>query len=161
MRHSVPLSWYYGCWWPRNERNQATNSYDFSLLVPKYSSFNTRRVKDILEWLYTRVAIRYIPLQSLQRRHNGHNGVSNHQPHDCLINRLFRRISKKTSKLRVTGLCEGNSPQTGELPAQRASNTKIVSIWWRHHAWVMLIHVRYSAAECCDPVSCVIKHAMK
>ena len=31
--------------------------------------------------------------------------VSNHQPHDCLLNRLFRRKSKKTSKLRVTGLC--------------------------------------------------------
>ena len=30
--------------------------------------------------------------------------------------------SKKTSKLRVTGLCEGNSPVTGEFPAQRASN---------------------------------------
>ena len=42
-------------------------------------------------------------------RHNGHDGVSNHQPYDCLLNRLFRRRSKKTSKLRVTGLCAGNS----------------------------------------------------
>ena len=42
-------------------------------------------------------------------RHNDHEGVSNHQPHGCLLNRLFRRRSKKTSKLRVTGLCEGNS----------------------------------------------------
>ena len=40
----------------------------------------------------------------------------------------------KTSKLRVTGLCEGNSPGTGELPAQKASNAKNVSIWWRHHS---------------------------
>ena len=38
---------------------------------------------------------------------------------------LFRPTSKKTSKLRVTGLCEGNSPVTGELPAQRASNAKM------------------------------------
>ena len=44
-----------------------------------------------------------------------------------------RRRSKKTSKLRVTGLCEGNSPVTGEFPAQRASNAENVSIWWRHH----------------------------
>ena len=44
-----------------------------------------------------------------------------------------RRISKNTSKLRVTGLCEGNSPVTGEFPAQRASNAENVSIWWRHH----------------------------
>ena len=44
--------------------------------------------------------------------------------------------SKKTSKLRVTGLCEGKSPVTGEFPAQRASNAENVSIWWRHHAAV-------------------------
>ena len=60
-------------------------------------------------------------------------GVSNHQPHHCLLNRSFRRRSKKTSKLRVTGLCAGNSPVTGELPAQRASNAENVSICWRHH----------------------------
>ena len=66
-------------------------------------------------------------------RHNGHDGVSNHQPHDCLRNRLFRRRSKKTSKLSVTGLCARNSPVTGEFPAQRASNAEKVSIWWRHH----------------------------
>ena len=42
-------------------------------------------------------------------------------------------ISKKTSKLRVTGLCAENSPVTGEFPAQMASNAENVSIWWRHH----------------------------
>ena len=42
--------------------------------------------------------------------HNYHDGVSNHQPHGCLLNRLFSRRSKKTSKLRVTGLCAENSP---------------------------------------------------
>ena len=72
--------------------------------------------------------------KTLQWRHN--DGVSNHQPHDCLLNRLFRRRSKKTSKLRVTGLCEGNSPVTGEFPAQRASNAVNVFIWWRHHAFI-------------------------
>ena len=40
----------------------------------------------------------------------------------------------KTSKLRVTGLCVGNSPGTGEFPAQMASYAENVSIWWRHHA---------------------------
>ena len=49
-------------------------------------------------------------IRSLQWRHNERDSVSNHQPHDCLLNRLFRRRSKKTSKLRVTGLCVGNSP---------------------------------------------------
>ena len=70
---------------------------------------------------------------SLQWRHNGRSSVSNHQPHDCLLNRLFQRRSKKTSKLRVTGLCAGNSPGTGGFPAQMASNAENVSIWWRHH----------------------------
>ena len=53
---------------------------------------------------------------TLQWRHNGRDSVLNHQPGDCLLNRLFRRRSKKTSKLRVTGLCVGNSPGTGEFP---------------------------------------------
>ena len=70
---------------------------------------------------------------TLQWHHNGCDNVSNHQPHDCVLNRLFGRRSKKTSKLRVTGLCAGNSPGTGEFPAQMASNAENVSIWWRHH----------------------------
>ena len=44
-----------------------------------------------------------------------------------------RRRSNKTSKLRVTGLCAGNSPVAGEFPAHMASNAENVSIWWRHH----------------------------
>ena len=68
-----------------------------------------------------------------QWRHNEHDGVSNHQPHDCLLNSLFRCRSKKISKLRVTGLCEGNSSMTGEFSAQRASDAENVSILWRHH----------------------------
>ena len=47
---------------------------------------------------------------TLHWRHNDHGGVSNHQPRGCLLNRLFRRRLKQTSKLRVTGLCAGNSP---------------------------------------------------
>ena len=65
------------------------------------------------------------------------DGVWNHQPHDCLLNRLFRRRSKKTSKLRVTSLCVGISPGTGEFLAQMASNAVYVTIWWRHH---VLLH---------------------
>ena len=53
----------------------------------------------------------YIPV--LQWRHNGRDGVSNHQPRDCLLNRLFRSTSKKTSKLPVTG------PLCGEFTGDR------------------------------------------
>ena len=46
----------------------------------------------------------------LQCYHNECGGVSNHRRLVCLHNRLFGRWSKKTSKPRVTDLCEGNSP---------------------------------------------------
>ena len=36
---------------------------------------------------------------SLQWRHNDRDGVSNHRPHHCLLNSIFRRRSK------ITGLC--------------------------------------------------------
>ena len=51
----------------------------------------------------------------------------------CLLNCRPRRRSKNTLKLHVTGLCAGNSPVTGEFPAQKASNAENISIWWRHH----------------------------
>ena len=95
------------------------------LIVPQPPMFV--RVHFITRFTYT------CHRMTLQWRHNGPDGVSNHQPYDCLLNRLFRRTSKKTSKLRVIGLCEGNSPVTGEFPAQRASNAENYSIWWRHH----------------------------
>ena len=70
---------------------------------------------------------------TLQWRHDQWDDVSNHRRLDCLLNRWFRRRSKKTSKLRDTGLCEGNPPVTGGFPSQRASNAVNVSIWWGHH----------------------------
>ena len=73
-------------------------------------------------------------------RSNGHGGVSNHQPHHCLLHRLFGCRSKKTSKLRVTGLCAGNHRGPVNSP-QMASNAKNVSIWWRHHGTVPVSQV--------------------
>ena len=80
-------------------------------------------------------------MSSLLWRHNEHDGVSNHQPHECLLSLPSRRRSKKTSKLRVTGLCAGNSPETGEFPARMASNAENVSIWWRHHVNACLVGI--------------------
>ena len=70
---------------------------------------------------------------TLQWRHNGRDGASNHQSPDCLFKSLFRRRSKKTLKLRVTGICARNSPVTGEFPAQMSSNAENASISWRHY----------------------------
>ena len=72
-------------------------------------------------------------LRSLQLRHNDHDGVSNHRRPDCLLNCLFMWRLKKTSKLRVTGLCEGNPPDISGFPSQRASNAENVSIWRRYY----------------------------
>ena len=74
-----------------------------------------------------------VPDITLQWRQNEHHGVSNHRLLDCLVKRLFRRRSKKTSKICVTGLWEGNPPVTGGFPSRKASRTENVSIWWRHH----------------------------
>ena len=87
---------------------------------------------------------------SLHWRHNEPDGVSNHQPRDCLLNCLFKCRSKKTSKLRVTGLCVENSPGTGEFSAQKASNAENVFIWWRHHGCVVV----------CLPCSMVVPQQM-
>ena len=89
---------------------------------------------------------------SFEWRHIERDGVSTHQPHDCLLKSLFRCKSKETSKLRVTGLCEWNSPVAGEFPAQRASNAENVSIWWCHHvingcAITMTSHARHGESN--------------
>ena len=57
----------------------------------------------------------------LHWRHNDHDGVSNHQPHHCLL----RRRSKKTSKLGVTGLCVGNSPGPVNSPHKGPATRKM------------------------------------
>ena len=74
----------------------------------------------------------------LRWRHNGHDDISNHQPHHSLLNGLFGHRSNKTSKLRVTDFCAGNSPGCGEFPTQMASNAENVSIWWRHHVCIWI-----------------------
>ena len=104
-----------------------------SMLKPRCyhpTPFSLVKITWIIMNIYIYISMAKIwPDMPLQWRHNGRDGVSNHQPHDCLLNRLFRRRSKKTSKLRVSGLCAGNSPVTGEFPAQMASNAENVSIW--------------------------------
>ena len=69
----------------------------------------------------------------LQWCKSGRDGVSNHRRFDRVLNRLFRRRSMKATKLRVTDLCERNSPVTSDFPAQKASNAENISIWWRYH----------------------------
>ena len=81
----------------------------------------------------------------LQWRHNEHDGISNDQPHECLLNRLFRRRSKKTPKLRVTGFVRGihrrlvNSPHKGPVKRKifHLMTSSWVDDWWpvHHKPW--------------------------
>ena len=103
----------------------------FSILFPRFSSLSTHLIYAVMQ----KVKL------SLRWRHNELDGVSDHQPHDCLLNLLFRRRLKKASKLRVTGLCAGNSPGAGEFPAQKASNAENASTWWRHHVQAWRWHI--------------------
>ena len=58
---------------------------------------------------------------SSQWRHNERRGISNHQPHDCLFNRLLRRRSRKTSNSASLAFVWGihwwpvNSPHIGPV----------------------------------------------
>ena len=79
-----------------------------AILAGSYDSFT-----HILQGSFTGTVTTYQSCsypEELQWRHNERGVVSNQKPHDFLLNCLFKRRSNKTSKLRVTGLCEGNSP---------------------------------------------------
>ena len=86
-------------------------------------------IRDAISWSNVAQDLRHymalLGLNALRWCHNEHDGVSNHQPYDCLLNRLFRRRRKWTSKFRVTGLCERNSLVNGEIPAQIVSNAEM------------------------------------
>ena len=57
---------------------------------------------------------------SIQWCHNERDGVSNHQPHDYLLNRLFKAKIKETSKLRVSGLYVGEFTGDRWIPRTKA-----------------------------------------
>ena len=82
-------------------------------------------------WNFVNLLILIVSI-SLQWRHNERDDISNHRRPGCLLTPLFRRRWKETSKLRVTGLCEGNPSVTGGFSSQGDSNAENVSIWWRH-----------------------------
>ena len=96
-------------------------------LNPRLVTFSPRRINK--------------SVQALHWRHNDHDGVSNHQPYGCLLDRLFGRRSKKTSKLRVTGLCVGNSPVPVNSPHKGPVTRKMFpfdDVIKKHHIYSVL-----------------------
>ena len=86
------------------------------------------------------------PATSLRWHHNERDGVWNARCLHCFLICLFRHRSKKTSKLRVTRLCSGKSPVTGEFPAQKASNAEMYPFDDRLHVLLTLLY--YQIALC-------------
>ena len=115
-----------------------------SFLIKSHRQSNRCMITGHIDFLFS--------LRALQWR----DGVSNHQPHDCLLHRLFRRRSNKASKFHVTGLCAGKSPVTGELPAQRSSNAENVSIWWRHRGGNFYRWMYRMSHNVCTRFSCAL-----
>ena len=122
--------------WPWRLKSPATRLFVQWLVNANITKVTKLRITDP-SWggsivTHVRQCVKLVQ-KSLQWRHNWCDGVSIHLPHHCLLKRLLKRRSKKTSKLCVTGLCGGNSPVTGEFPAQMVSNAENVFIWWRHY----------------------------
>ena len=63
---------------------------------------------------------------------------SNHQPHECLLNRLFIQAQIKFN-IKAPRHWPLRGEITGEFPAQRANNAENDSIWWRHHGACRII----------------------
>ena len=70
--------------------------------IKKYNNFNAR--KSSLNIVYKTATISFVTQWAPWRLKS--------RP-DCLLNRLFKGRSKKTSNFRVTGVCEGNPPCVG------------------------------------------------
>ena len=117
--------------WFDNERSPCTIEYINSVVVLRIlwpwadsiHTFRRRHVENLAGWHACFLFSNPYAPTGVEKRGGGflrgkvHStyvimSVSYHRRLACLINRLFRRRSKKTSKFRVTGLCEGNPPVT-------------------------------------------------
>ena len=90
--------------------------------------------------------------------HKEYDVVPNQRRLDCLLNRLFRHRSKKISKLRVTGLCDGNSPVTAELPAKGPVTRKMFPF---HDVFMNQWHLHVSLSQTGGRVICLESHGDK
>ena len=92
------------------------------------------------------------PSLSLEWRLNERTGISNHRRLDCLLNRLFRRISKKATKLCVTGRCDHrwpvDSPHKGSVTRKMFPFDDIIM-------WCVHKHVCWDKQQSCKSLPAV------
>ena len=89
---------------------------------------------------------------TLRWRHNELDGVSDHQSHDCLLNRLFGRRSKKKNQSSaslafVRGIHRGpvNSPHKWPVTRKMFPLDDVIMIWnlptsLCYHAWIYFLY---------------------
>ena len=106
------------------------NTYVYIILSYAHPIYEIQHINDIHDnkingtwidnWRSHYQSSKYITHLSLQLRHGERDGLM------IVYSIVYsRRRLKKTSKLRVSGLCEGKSLVTDEFPAQRASHAKM------------------------------------
>ena len=114
--------------WKRQVRSGILYEQHISKTLRCSKTFRWDAVWEAEEDIGSLISIAWIlPGGPLQRRHNEHRGVANHQRLDCLFNRLFRITPKKTSKHALLVLSDGIPSVTSGVPSQRASNAETVS----------------------------------
>ena len=123
---SWPLTWH---WEPI--RRQWKVSLQPGKLVFALKMPMTKFMANSCRWVHVEYKARTVTKlsspETLRWRHNERDGVSNHQPHDCLLNGLFVQIKENIKQApRHWPLC---GEFTGNSPHKRGN----VSIWWRHH----------------------------
>ena len=150
-------------WWSGRGGHGCYNDTNNGILSSEQNDWHfADHIFKYIFWLKIFIGIKISPLLW---RYNGHDSVYNHQPHECLLNSSFRCRSKRTSKLRVTGLCVGNSPETGEFPHKWPVTRKMFPfgdvimteicpcqfIWWSGTTWMTSHYLNNH-----DPVYCFI-----
>ena len=109
---SYNITWYIHNKWSCTKTVTIVQPSDIIRWFARYAQSNI--LKHMLQWKHEGwfsllirilIGVNQGGVASLHWRHNWRNSVSNYQPHDCLLNRLLRRRSKKTSKPRSLALC--------------------------------------------------------
>ena len=94
------------------------------------------------QWNQVKATKKRVGLLWLQWRHIGRDGFSNHHPHDCLLNRLFRRTKHQSSASLA------NTPHKGPVTRKTFSFDGVI-VWDVYFVsiWIPYEHKNHYYAE--------------